>query len=163
MGVVCFVFLIGSLRTNICFVGIFATLVVAFGLLTGAYFLLAEDYQGNAAKATGLIVVSFQDSSPCAYPFKAIRNANACHMIFRLVERSSLQPACLAGTSSLPSSWRLWTSPCHCLLGICPGLSSPKQRSCLFEGAQKFNIQTEPIRKADRRYCWSGHSWTKVA
>lgn len=57
-GLVCLIFLLASIRTNLCFVGILTTLVVAFGLLTGAYWLLAEDYQGNAARATDLIVVS---------------------------------------------------------------------------------------------------------
>lgn len=58
MALVCFCFLLGSLRTNLCFVGIFSTLVLVFVLLTGAYWLLAEDYQGNAARASNLIVVS---------------------------------------------------------------------------------------------------------
>lgn len=58
MGVVCFCFLLGSLRTNICFVGIFTTLVIGFGLLTAAYWSLAEDYQANAARAANFIVVS---------------------------------------------------------------------------------------------------------
>jgi len=37
MGVLCFVYLICSLRTNVVFVVIFFTLVPAFGLLAGAY------------------------------------------------------------------------------------------------------------------------------
>ncbi|KAJ4396585.1 hypothetical protein N0V93_000806 [Gnomoniopsis smithogilvyi] len=51
MGVVCFIFLVCSLRTNICFSVIFFTLVMNFIMLTTAYWLLAEDYLGNAAKA----------------------------------------------------------------------------------------------------------------
>ena len=37
MGVLCFVYLICSLRTNFCFFMIFLTLVFAFGFLAGAY------------------------------------------------------------------------------------------------------------------------------
>lgn len=37
MGVLCFIYLICSLRTNIVFVVIFFTLVLAFGLLAGTY------------------------------------------------------------------------------------------------------------------------------
>jgi len=48
MGVLCFFYLIGSIRTNIAFVIIFFTLVVAFGCLTGAYFQTAN---GNLALA----------------------------------------------------------------------------------------------------------------
>ncbi|KAJ2904455.1 GPR1/FUN34/YaaH-class plasma membrane protein [Zalerion maritima] len=56
MGVLCLIFLVCSVRTNVCFFIIFLTLVIAFALLTGAYFLLAEDYTGNAALAGKLIV-----------------------------------------------------------------------------------------------------------
>lgn len=56
MGLVCFMFLICSIRTNICFVVIFLALVVQFALLTSAYWLLAEDYVGNAARAGRLVV-----------------------------------------------------------------------------------------------------------
>ena len=37
MGMLCFIYLICSLRTNICFFMIFLTLVIAFGLLAGSY------------------------------------------------------------------------------------------------------------------------------
>jgi len=53
MGVLCFIYLICSVRTNIVFVVIFASLVVAFGLLTGAYWNIAL---GNAEFAGKLIV-----------------------------------------------------------------------------------------------------------
>ncbi|KAH8900134.1 hypothetical protein GQ53DRAFT_869462 [Thozetella sp. PMI_491] len=56
MGVICLVYLICALRVNICFVLIFFTLLLAFCLLTGAYWLLASDYTGNAAMAGKLIV-----------------------------------------------------------------------------------------------------------
>lgn len=42
MGLLCFVYLICALRTNIVFVVIFFTLVLAFSLLTGAYWHNAE-------------------------------------------------------------------------------------------------------------------------
>ncbi|KAI4128136.1 MAG: hypothetical protein LQ338_002873 [Usnochroma carphineum] len=41
MGLICLIFLICSLRTNIAFVTIFLTLLCAFGCLAGAYFNLA--------------------------------------------------------------------------------------------------------------------------
>ncbi|KAK4992794.1 hypothetical protein LTR66_004468 [Elasticomyces elasticus] len=53
MGVLCLVYLVCALRTNLVFVGIFATLVPAFGCLAGAYWHLA---QGNAVFAGKLIV-----------------------------------------------------------------------------------------------------------
>lgn len=58
MGVMCLIYLVASLRTNVCFVFIFFTLVMCFGMLTAAYWYLAEDYVGNAALATRYIVVS---------------------------------------------------------------------------------------------------------
>lgn len=48
MGVVCLIFMICSLRTNIAFFIIFLTLVLAFGLLAGTFWQLAE---GNMAVA----------------------------------------------------------------------------------------------------------------
>jgi len=53
MGVLCFIYMICALRTNIVFFGIFATLVPAFGCLAGAYWHLA---QGNTAIAGKLLV-----------------------------------------------------------------------------------------------------------
>lgn len=55
MGFMCLVYLVCSIRTNICFMIIFFTLVVNFGLLTSAYWYLAMDYVGNAAMAGKLI------------------------------------------------------------------------------------------------------------
>lgn len=62
-GLICFVFLICSIRTNIVFFIIFLSLVVAFGLLAGAYFNLALAYANPentyaAAMARRLVVVS---------------------------------------------------------------------------------------------------------
>lgn len=58
MGLMSLVFMICALRTNIVFVIIFLSLVVAFGLLTGAYWLLAADFEGNAELARRCVVVS---------------------------------------------------------------------------------------------------------
>lgn len=55
MGVLCLIYMICALRTNIVFVLIFAGLVPAFGLLAGAYWHLAE---GNTGTANTLIVAA---------------------------------------------------------------------------------------------------------
>ena len=73
LGLICFVFLICSLRTNVVFFTIFFTLVCGFGCLAGAYFNLALVYENPenvvaAAKAAKLVVVSL---SPC-YPTKTL-------------------------------------------------------------------------------------------
>jgi succinate-acetate transporter protein len=47
MGLLCFIYLICSLRTNVVFVIIFFTLVIAFGLLAGAYWQSANAYGDN--------------------------------------------------------------------------------------------------------------------
>ena len=57
MGLLCLLFTICALRTNICFVAINLTLVLAFGLFAGAYILHADDYTGNALRASKLTVV----------------------------------------------------------------------------------------------------------
>lgn len=57
MGVLCFIYLICSLRTNVCFVVIFLSLVLAFGLLGGTFFHTAE---GNLALAHRLQVVGLR-------------------------------------------------------------------------------------------------------
>lgn len=62
MGLICLIFLVCSLRTNICFFVIFLTLVIAFGLLTGAYLANAADFAGNASFAKKLVVVGAMPS-----------------------------------------------------------------------------------------------------
>ena len=60
-GLICFIFLICSLRTNIVFFLIFLTLVGAFGCLSAAYWNLALAYENAentaAAKRAGQLVV----------------------------------------------------------------------------------------------------------
>jgi len=54
MGVLCLIYLICSLRTNVAFVIIFLTLVIAFSLLAGAYWnnaLYIANPKANASKA----------------------------------------------------------------------------------------------------------------
>jgi len=46
MGLLCFIYLLCSVRTNLCFFGIFLFLVPTFGQLAGSYWQLA---QGNAS------------------------------------------------------------------------------------------------------------------
>lgn len=58
MGVVSFIFFVCAFRTNVCFVVIFLTLVFTFALLTVAYWLLAEDFTGNASTANDFVIVS---------------------------------------------------------------------------------------------------------
>lgn len=48
MGVLCLIYLVLALRTNLVFVGIFLTLVFAFGFLSGSFWYAA---QGKAALA----------------------------------------------------------------------------------------------------------------
>lgn len=68
-GVICFIFMICSLRTNIAFFIIFLTLVCGFGCLAGAFFNLALAYENPtnlaaATRASRCIVVS--SGSPTA-------------------------------------------------------------------------------------------------
>jgi uncharacterized protein len=55
MGVLCFIYMICSLRTNIVFFLIFFTLVPAFGCLAGAFWQTAN---GNAALAGQLQIAA---------------------------------------------------------------------------------------------------------
>ncbi|EFX04936.1 gpr1-like plasma membrane protein [Grosmannia clavigera kw1407] len=55
MGLLCVVYLICALRVNICFVMIFFTLILTFSFLTGAYFVLAMNYTGNAVLSAKLL------------------------------------------------------------------------------------------------------------
>jgi hypothetical protein len=55
MGLLCVIFLIASVRTNIVFFGIFLGLVIAFGMLAGSFW---QAGQGNAAMSHTLQLVS---------------------------------------------------------------------------------------------------------
>ena len=55
MGVLCFIYMICSIRTNLVFFGIFLTLVPAFGCLAGAFWQTAN---GNVALAGKLQVTA---------------------------------------------------------------------------------------------------------
>ena len=59
MGLLCLIYLIASLRTNLIFVTIFFTLVIAFSLLAAAYWYTAKAtaYPADAAKALKCEVV----------------------------------------------------------------------------------------------------------
>jgi succinate-acetate transporter protein len=70
MGVLCLIYLVCSLRTNIVFVVIFFTLVIAFGLLTGAYWY--------NAKALGMTP---PDASKLAYASRLQIAAGACTFV----------------------------------------------------------------------------------
>ncbi len=71
MGVLCFIYLICSLRTNIVFVVIFFTLVLAFSLLTGAYWYNA-------------LSISSGDASKAAYAGRLQIAAGACTFVTSL-------------------------------------------------------------------------------
>jgi len=58
MGVLCFLYMILALRTNLVFFLIFLFLVPAFSLLTAAFWHLAEDPVANAAKANKEIIAA---------------------------------------------------------------------------------------------------------
>lgn len=57
MGVLCFIYLIASLRTNVMFFTIFLTLTIAFGTLSGAYWNLAKGTPSAEAHAGKLQIV----------------------------------------------------------------------------------------------------------
>lgn len=58
MGFLSLIFFVCAFRTNVCFVVIFLTLVLTFAFLTVAYWLLAEDFTGNASTANDFVIVS---------------------------------------------------------------------------------------------------------
>lgn len=139
MGIMCFIYLIASVRTNVCFFFIFFTLVMAFGMLTTAYWQLAE---GNAALATKFITVS-----------QTLRNDGADEryilvltmyflLAFRLVVPSDLSPACSAGGSSSPSSWRLWISPSRCRWVISRSMSRGSRSAWLLGARRRYDFVT---------------------
>lgn len=57
MNLACIIFFICALRTNIVFVALFFSLIIALCFLNGAYWAMAEDYAGNSAVTQRLLVV----------------------------------------------------------------------------------------------------------
>lgn len=57
MGLVCTIFLICALRTNVVFCVIFLSLMLTFFLLVGAHFSQGQNFTGNAAIANRCYVV----------------------------------------------------------------------------------------------------------
>lgn len=122
MGVVSFIFFICAFRTNVCFVIIFLTLVLTFALLTVAYWLLAEDFTGNASMANDFVIVSslLRCKICLSVPENTIKLTTP-----RPVEHVLSSVARLAGGYSLPSSsspliflsscrwviWVAWSGP----------------------------------------------------
>lgn len=58
MGVLCFLYMILALRTNLVFFGIFLFLVPSFACLTGAFWENAKGAAANADRAHTLIVTA---------------------------------------------------------------------------------------------------------
>ena len=58
MALLCLMFMVCALRTNVLFVVIFLLLSTALQLLAGAYWKMADDLVGNAEIANTLTVVS---------------------------------------------------------------------------------------------------------
>ena len=71
MGMITFIFLICSVRTNIAFVILFFSLVIAFELLAAAYFLNADSITGHANTVSKLQVVSVprESTGPVAHQY----------------------------------------------------------------------------------------------
>ncbi|KAI0490173.1 GPR1/FUN34/YaaH-class plasma membrane protein [Xylaria cf. heliscus] len=66
MTILCLMYFLCSIRTNIAFVIVFLTLIIAFGLITGAYWALAQDYTANGAFAAKLLEGAGASSFVCA-------------------------------------------------------------------------------------------------
>ncbi|RWA05341.1 hypothetical protein EKO27_g9766 [Xylaria grammica] len=66
MGILCLMYTICSIRTNIAFVIVFLTLLLTFSLITGAYWALAQDYTGNGGYAAKLLEGAGAASFVCA-------------------------------------------------------------------------------------------------
>ncbi len=67
MGLLCLVYLVCSFRTNICFVVIFFTLVLAFGLLAGTYWQTANSIANGDAGAAKLAGRLQKAAGACAF------------------------------------------------------------------------------------------------
>ena len=58
MGLLCFIYMIISIRTNLVFFGIFFTLVPAFCCLAGAFWNLSAGAAANADRANKLLIAA---------------------------------------------------------------------------------------------------------
>lgn len=140
VGLLCLIYMICSLRTNICFFIIFLTLVLAFGLLAGAYFNLALAYKnptntGAAAAAKKLVVVSW-DTSGWLLRLRAYPSS-------REEGPASLSRVYPAGGYSLPSCSRRSTFPWHSQSAIYPPYSrAPLSAGDLWEKRHRWGRNT---------------------
>lgn len=103
MGVMTLIFLVCSLRVNICFFVIFLSLLLALIFLTVAYWLLADDIVGNAGLASKMLVVSHARCSS-ATGIEGLTSS------FRLPEHAPSLHALPVGGYSLPSCLPPWIS-----------------------------------------------------
>lgn len=96
MAVLCLIYLVCSLRTNVVFVVIFLTLVVAFSLLGTTYFYNA---QGNAALAHRTLVVGLRPYLltwlPLANIYLGCWCDSVCNVNGRLVVIRSYHACCI--------------------------------------------------------------------
>jgi hypothetical protein len=92
------IFLVCSLRVNICFVVIFFSLLLALVFLTVTYWLLAADMVGNAAVAGKMLVVSYANAVN-----RWNRRADICYYCFRLPEHAPSSHALPGGGYFSPS------------------------------------------------------------
>lgn len=109
-GLVCLIFLICSLRTNIVFVTIFFTLVFTFACLSAAYWNLALAYEnstntGAATKASRLFVVC---SSPFSFDFFRPRAPLMSHHIRMLGGKELTGRVCVDRQAAHSHSWPVW-------------------------------------------------------
>lgn len=111
---VCLIFLVCSLRTNIVFMIIFLTLVCAFSCLAGAYWNLALVYENPTnlaatARAGKLQIVSY---TRYPSPHSDRRTVALTHNIWacRQAAPSPSSPPWRDGGSSARSCWRVWIS-----------------------------------------------------
>ena len=63
MALLCFIYMILALRTNVCFVAVFFLLVLGLSLQAAAHWLLASDFVGNLEAARRLTTVRLTPST----------------------------------------------------------------------------------------------------
>ncbi|ORY62587.1 GPR1/FUN34/yaaH family-domain-containing protein [Pseudomassariella vexata] len=82
MMILCFVYMICAIRTNLVFLLMFVTLTLVFGFVTAAYFVLASNYAGNAKLAGNFLVTA----GACAFTTTAIGWYTFLSMMFQSVD-----------------------------------------------------------------------------